>query len=395
MTKSWSPHAQLSWLTAAARLHRFTDTLGEPVYKAPMSNAEKEAKERAKQLKKNAAKEKAKKEAAEAAAAAEENKQETPAEKKKRIQREEAVKQMMFDLDQQSGSATFLRIWRRLAVRASREYGPVCAPTTHLAHQISDVLVMFTYIVYLIFVYPGRLPIYGGLGCTDDAAAARRLGEADTGAADAGAASTGTAGTGTAVAGAAGAGAADAGAAGTSLAEELATGECSLLAPVRLPLPRIERGICLRKPVASWQARPWFPFTAVVFGLLAVLGNMTNLMSLLLIRLNLAMKGVKSPALIPIAKMSTYTLYIGVWISFQSTISGITRMVATIDRVQADIGVDVVTSIFSIISLVTTFLLTPLQLSQIIQSYVILYRGLLPIVSINQVPCAPRPLHAA
>jgi len=50
-----------------------------------------------------------------------------------------------------------------------------------------------------------------------------------------------------------------------------------------------------------------------------------------------------------------------------------------------DIGtISPIQTIFSIISLVTTFLLTPIQLAQIVQSYGILYKGLLPIVSKNQ-----------
>lgn len=138
-----------------------------------------------------------------------------------------------------------------------------------------------------------------------------------------------------------------------------------------------------------WQARPWFPFTAVTFALLAVIGNLLNLLSLLTVRLVIGFKGVKSPALLPIAKGTTYTLYIGVWISFQSTISGITRAGDVIQRLSDDIGtVSFIQTIMSVISLVTTFLLTPIQLAQIVQSYGILYKGLLPIVSINQVLCA-------
>ena len=127
------------------------------------------------------------------------------------------------------------------------------------------------------------------------------------------------------------------------------------------------------------------PFAAVTFALLAVIGNLVNLLSLLTVRAVIGFKGVKSPALLPIAKGTTYTLYIGVWISFQSTISGITRAGDVIERLNNDIGtISPIQTIFSIISLVTTFLLTPIQLAQIVQSYGILYKGLLPIVSINQ-----------
>ena len=139
-----------------------------------------------------------------------------------------------------------------------------------------------------------------------------------------------------------------------------------------------------------WQARPWFPFAAVTFALLAVIGNLLNLVSLLTVRAVIGFKGVKSPALLPIAKGTTYTLYIGVWISFQSTISGITRAGDVIDRLSSDIGtISPIQTIFSVISLVTTFLLTPIQLAQIVQSYGILYKGLLPIVSINQARRSP------
>ena len=141
---------------------------------------------------------------------------------------------------------------------------------------------------------------------------------------------------------------------------------------------------------ARWQARPWFPFAAVTFALLAVIGNLLNLVSLLTVRAVIGFKGVKSPALLPIAKGTTYTLYIGVWISFQSTISGITRAGDVIDRLSSDIGtISPIQTIFSVISLVTTFLLTPIQLAQIVQSYGILYKGLLPIVSINQARRSP------
>ena len=123
----------------------------------------------------------------------------------------------------------------------------------------------------------------------------------------------------------------------------------------------------------------------MTFALLAVIGNLVNLLSLLTVRAVIGFKGVKSPALLPIAKGSTYTLYIGVWISFQSTISGITRASDVIERLNNDIGtISPIQTIFSIISLVTTFLLTPIQLAQIVQSYGILYKGLLPIVSKNQ-----------
>ena len=123
----------------------------------------------------------------------------------------------------------------------------------------------------------------------------------------------------------------------------------------------------------------------MTFALLAVIGNLVNLLSLLTVRAVIGFKGVKSPALLPIAKGTTYTLYIGVWISFQSTISGITRQGDVIDRLNSDIGtISPIQTIFSIISLVTTFLLTPIQLAQIVQSYGILYKGLLPIVSVNQ-----------
>ena len=120
-----------------------------------------------------------------------------------------------------------------------------------------------------------------------------------------------------------------------------------------------------------------------------MIGNLLNLVSLLTVRAVIGFKGVKSPALLPIAKGTTYTLYIGVWISFQSTISGITRAADVIERLNNDIGtISPIQTVFSIISLVTTFLLTPIQLAQIVQSYGILYKGLLPIVSINQVLCA-------
>ena len=128
----------------------------------------------------------------------------------------------------------------------------------------------------------------------------------------------------------------------------------------------------------------------MTFALLAVIGNLLNLVSLLTVRAVIGFKGVKSPALLPIAKGTTYTLYIGVWISFQSTISGITRAGDVIDRLSSDIGtISPIQTIFSVISLVTTFLLTPIQLAQIVQSYGILYKGLLPIVSINQARRSP------
>ena len=89
----------------------------------PQSNAEKKAAAAAKKRAKEAAREKAKKEAAAAAALAEANKQETPAEKQKRIAREENVKQKMFNIDQENGSAAFMGIYRRLAVRVPRPCG--------------------------------------------------------------------------------------------------------------------------------------------------------------------------------------------------------------------------------------------------------------------------------
>lgn len=185
---------------------------------------------------------------------------------------------------------------------------------------------MFTYLVYLIFVYPSRDPVFAENSTTE------------------------------------------------------------MLAPVRdrpwLAQPARFPSAC----AVWWQARPWFPFAAVTFALLAVIGNLLNLVSLLTVRAVIGFKGVKSPALLPIAKGTTYTLYIGVWISFQSTISGITRAGDVIDRLSSDIGtISPIQTIFSVISLVTTFLLTPIQLAQIVQSYGILYKGLLPIVSINQV----------
>eukprot|EP00908_Phaeocystis_cordata_P006603 Transcript_17222.p1 GENE.Transcript_17222~~Transcript_17222.p1 ORF type:complete len:1277 (+),score=285.49 Transcript_17222:72-3833(+) len=272
----------------------FIETLGEPTFKMPQSNAEKKAAEAARKRAKEAAREKAKKEAAAAAALAEANRQETPAEKQKRIAREENVKQKMFNIDQENGSAAFMGIYRRLA--------------------ISDVMVIFTYVVYLVFVYPAREPVIDEETCQYDEDGV------------------------------------------------LLRDTCKLLAPFR----------------------PWFPFGAVTFALLAIFGNMTNLLSILTVRITIALKGIKSPALLPVAKASTYTLYLGVWISFQSTISGVTRMPATIGRLQADIGLDPITTIFSIVSLINTILLTPQQLSQIAQSYAILYKGLLPIVSVNQ-----------
>ena len=211
-----------------------------------------------------------------------------------------------------------------------------------LARQISDIMVIFTYVVYLVFVYPAREPVIDEETCQYDEDGV------------------------------------------------LLRDTCKLLAPVRLPRRGLERAPDLLSDLPPWgQFRPWFPFGAVTFALLAVFGNMTNLLSILTIRITIALKGVKSPALLPVAKASTYTLYLGVWISFQSTISGITRMPATIGRLQADIGLDPITTIFSIVSLINTILLTPQQLSQITQSYGILYKGLLPIVSVNQVPNAP------
>ena len=56
-------------------------------------------------------------EAEAAAAEAEANKGETPAEKKTRLAREDKVKQMLFDLDQDEGSKFFMVTYRRLAVR--------------------------------------------------------------------------------------------------------------------------------------------------------------------------------------------------------------------------------------------------------------------------------------
>jgi len=296
------------------------------VFQAPASNADKKAAKDARKREKEAVKEKARKKAEAAAAEAEANKGETPEEKKTRLAREAKVKQMLFNLDQEAGNTFFTATYKRLAVRAPHFCrAPVRLPTTLLAPQILDVIVMFTYMVYLIFVYPAREPTFAKNSTTE------------------------------------------------------------MLAPVR------DRPCVARQPeyfpsaCCFSQARPWFPFAAVTFALLAVIGNLVNLLSLLTVRAVIGFKGVKSPALLPIAKGTTYTLYIGVWISFQSTISGITRAGDVIERLNNDIGtISPIQTIFSIISLVTTFLLTPIQLAQIVQSYGILYKGLLPIVSINQ-----------
>ena len=79
---------------------RYVETLGEPAFLAPPSNAEKKAAKEARRREKEAAKEAARKKAEAAAAEAEANKGETPAEKKTRLAREDKVKQMLFDLDQ-------------------------------------------------------------------------------------------------------------------------------------------------------------------------------------------------------------------------------------------------------------------------------------------------------
>ena len=96
---------------------RYVETLGEPAFLAPPSNAEKKAAKEARRREKEAAKEAARKKAEAAAAEAEANKGETPAEKKTRLAREDKVKQMLFNLDQDEGSKFFMVTYRRLAVR--------------------------------------------------------------------------------------------------------------------------------------------------------------------------------------------------------------------------------------------------------------------------------------
>lgn len=114
-------------------------------------------------------KEKARKAAADKLAAAEAAKGETPAEKKTRINREEKVKQMLFNLDQDAGNKFFMSTYRRLAVRPPSHScrAAVRLLTTLLARQILDVIVMITYLIYLIFVYPARDPTFAKNSTTD------------------------------------------------------------------------------------------------------------------------------------------------------------------------------------------------------------------------------------
>ena len=138
------------------------------MFQAPASNADKKAAKDARKRAKEAVKEKARKKAEAAAAEAEASKGETPAEKKTRIAREDKVKQMLFNLSQEEGNAFFTTTYKRLAVRVPHSCrAPVRLPTTLLAPQILDVIVMFTYMVYLIFVYPAREPTFAKNSTTE------------------------------------------------------------------------------------------------------------------------------------------------------------------------------------------------------------------------------------
>ena len=163
-------HTASSWVSLSWPLlpGRYVETLGEPTFKMPKSSADQKAEKEKRKREKEAVKEKARRAAAEAAAADEANKGESPAEKKTRIAREEKVKQMLFNLDQQEGNRFFMASYRRLAVRAPH-FCRYCVrvPTTHLAPQILDVIVMFIYLVYLVFVYPAREPTFAKNGTAE------------------------------------------------------------------------------------------------------------------------------------------------------------------------------------------------------------------------------------
>ena len=140
------------------------------------------------------------------------------------------------------------------------------------------------------------------------------------------------------------------------------------------------------------QARGWYKFTAVTFALLAVIGSTLNLGAIVAVRMVLAVKGVKSPALLTVAKATTYMVYLGVWISFQSTISGINTIDNVMARLNDDIGTTQTRTIMSMIAAALTVLLTPMQLTQIFLSYSLMYRGLMPMISVAQVRVALHPL---
>lgn len=138
------------------------------MFQAPASNADKKAAKEARKREKEAVKEKARKKAEAEAAEVEANKGETPAEKKTRLAREAKVKQMLFNLDQEEGNKFFTTTYKRLAVRVPHFFrATLRLPTTLLAPQILDVIVMFTYMVYLIFVYPAREPTFAKNSTTE------------------------------------------------------------------------------------------------------------------------------------------------------------------------------------------------------------------------------------
>lgn len=258
----------------------YIETLGIKDITLPPSNLELQHRKEAKARAREAKREKARKEAEDAAKLLEATRDETPEERKKRLEREANVKQSIFNLDQQNASRLFLRVYPRLA--------------------LLDVLVAFTYSIYLIYVFPKR---------------------------------------------------------------NEQTNE---------------------KGEVVVEARSWFPFTNVTFATLAVLGSILNFVSILAVRIVLGLKGVKSTSLPPLIKATTYTLHLGVLVAFQSFILGVSNTSKYLQRLNDIMGISTTTSAFAGIGTLMTILLTPMQVLQITMSYSILYKGFLPMVSMNQ-----------
>ena len=72
--------------------HRHVETLGEPAFKAPVSNIEQQRRKEAEKRRKEVLREQARKAAEERAEEAKKERGESAAEKKKRVEREENVK---------------------------------------------------------------------------------------------------------------------------------------------------------------------------------------------------------------------------------------------------------------------------------------------------------------
>jgi len=258
----------------------YVETLGIKEFNLPVSNLELQRRKEARARAREAKREKARQEAEDAARLLEATRDETPGERKKRLEREANVKQMMFNMDQQNASRLFLRVYPRLA--------------------LLDVLVAFTYSLYLIYVFP----------------------EGD----------------------------------------QITNDEGEVTVP----------------------SRSWFPYTNVTFATLAVLGSTLNFVSILAVRIVLGLKGVKSTSLPPVIKATTYTLYLGVWITFQSSISGVRNTAKYLQRLNDIMPISTTTSALAGVGTLMTILLTPMQFFQITMSYSMMYKGFLPMISMDQ-----------